>query len=93
MHELNIQYEKDQEIANLKEYIETLEQKLKNSNEKQNQLELKIKELNDIIEEYKSKKRNSCIQSRTIYSFSKIKTIKILCETINSYFKSINGSY
>ncbi len=41
--------EKDQEIANLKEYIETLEQKLKDSNEKQNQLELKIKELNSLL--------------------------------------------
>ena len=41
--------EKDQEIANLKEYIETLEQKIKISNEKQNQLELKIKELNSLL--------------------------------------------
>ena len=41
--------EKDQEIANLKEYIETLEQKIKISNEKQTQLELKIKELNSLL--------------------------------------------
>ena len=41
--------EKYQEIANLKEYIETLEQKIKISNEKQNQLELKIKELNSLL--------------------------------------------
>ena len=46
---MNAINEKDQEIANLKEYIETLEQKLKNSNEKQNQLELKIKELNALL--------------------------------------------
>ena len=41
--------EKDQEIANLKEFIETLEQKIKISNEKQNQFELKIKELNSLL--------------------------------------------
>ena len=46
---INAINEKDQEIANLKEYIETLEQKLKTSNEKQNQLELKIKELNSLL--------------------------------------------
>ena len=46
---MNAINEKDQEIANLKEYIETLEQKLKDSNEKQNQLELKIKELNALL--------------------------------------------
>jgi len=46
---INTINEKDQEISNLKEYIETLEQKLKDSNERQNQLELKIKELNSLL--------------------------------------------
>ena len=46
---INAINEKDQEIANLKEYIETLEQKLKISTDKQNQLELKIKELNSLL--------------------------------------------
>ena len=46
---INAINEKDQEIANLKEYIETLEQKLKISADKQNQLDLKIKELNALL--------------------------------------------
>ena len=46
---INAINEKDQEIANLKEYIENLEQKLKISAEKQNQLDLKIKELNSLL--------------------------------------------
>jgi hypothetical protein len=46
---INAINEKDQEIANLKGFIEDLEQKLKNSNEKQNQLELKIKELTSLL--------------------------------------------
>ena len=46
---INAINEKDQEIANLKEYIETLEQKLKISADKQNQLEQKIKELNSLL--------------------------------------------
>ena len=46
---LNAINEKDKEIANLKEYIETLEQKLKISSENQNQLEAKIKELNSLL--------------------------------------------
>jgi hypothetical protein len=46
---INAINEKDKEIANLKEYIETLEQKLKVSGENQNKLELKIKELNSLL--------------------------------------------
>ena len=46
---INAINEKDQEIANLKDYIETLEQKLKVSADKQNQLESKIKELNSLL--------------------------------------------
>ena len=46
---INAINEKDQEIANLKEYIESLEQKLKISADKQNQLDLKIKELNSLL--------------------------------------------
>lgn len=39
---------KDQEIADLKEIIEGLEKKLNESNERQNELEKRVKELNDI---------------------------------------------
>ena len=46
---INAINEKDKEIANLKEYIETLEQKLKVSGENQNKLEIKIKELNSLL--------------------------------------------
>ena len=41
--------EKDQEISNLKEYIESLKQQINASNERQAQLELKIKELNNLL--------------------------------------------
>ena len=41
--------EKDQEIANLKEYIQSLEQKINESGERQTQMELKIKELNNLL--------------------------------------------
>ena len=46
---INAINEKDKEIENLKAYIETLEQKLKISSDNQNQLELKIKELNSLL--------------------------------------------
>ena len=46
---INAINEKDKEISNLKEYIETLEQKLKVSGENQNKLEIKIKELNSLL--------------------------------------------
>ena len=46
---INAINEKDQEIANLKEYIETLEQKLKISVDKQKELDSKIKELNSLL--------------------------------------------
>ena len=46
---INAINEKDKEIENLRAYIETLEQKLKISSDKQNQLELKIKELNSLL--------------------------------------------
>ena len=45
---INAINEKDQEIAKLREYIKTLEQKIEISKENQRQLELKIKELNAI---------------------------------------------
>ena len=41
--------EKDQEIANLKDYIQSLEQKINESGERQTQMELKIKELNNLL--------------------------------------------
>ena len=46
---INAINEKDKEIENLRAYIETLEQKLKISSDKQKQLELKIKELNSLL--------------------------------------------
>ena len=45
---INAINEKDQEIVKLQEYIESLEQKIETSKEKQKQLELEIKELNAI---------------------------------------------
>ena len=46
---INAINEKDQEIANLKEYIQSLEQKINESGERQAQMELKIKELNNLL--------------------------------------------
>ena len=53
-------------IEELKDQISELKDELNKEKENNNKLELKIKELNDIIEEYKSKKQESNKESTNI---------------------------